>query len=46
MITFPCKIQRGSFGMILLIGATFLGLYAATAGQEYVLSWVGQTSAG
>jgi ATP-binding cassette subfamily B multidrug efflux pump len=28
--------------MILLIGAAFLGLFAATAGEEYVLSWVGQ----
>jgi ABC-type multidrug transport system fused ATPase/permease subunit len=26
----------------LLIGATFVGLYAATAGQRYLLSWVGQ----
>jgi ATP-binding cassette subfamily B multidrug efflux pump len=26
----------------LAIGASFVGLYAATAGQQYLLSWVGQ----
>jgi ABC-type multidrug transport system fused ATPase/permease subunit len=26
----------------LLIGASFIGLYGATAGQRYLLSWVGQ----
>jgi ABC-type multidrug transport system fused ATPase/permease subunit len=33
---------EGLVWIILLIGAAFLGLFAATAGQEYVLSWVGQ----
>lgn len=28
--------------VVLQLGAVFLGLYAATAGQQYILSWVGQ----
>ena len=28
--------------LALWIGASFLGLFAATAGQQYLLSWVGQ----
>lgn len=39
-------ITQGDFGGLtrisLLIAASFLGLYAATAGQRYLLSWVGQ----
>lgn len=36
------KNTSGLIQVTLLLGATFLGLYAATAGEEYVLSWVGQ----
>ncbi len=34
--------RDGLVQMVLLTGAAFIGLYIATAAQQYLLSWVGQ----
>jgi ATP-binding cassette subfamily B multidrug efflux pump len=34
--------RQGLIGISLLTAATFIGLYGATALQQYILSWVGQ----